>query len=165
MPESADPKFCPRCGAAIAGADGAGRPRCGDCGFVHYRDPKLSAVVLVEDGAGRLLYVLRDHEPAMGEWAWPSGFVDAGEAVEAAAAREVLEETGLEVEIGGLLGIWSRAGDAVVAAAYRARAIGGSLQAGPETRAAEWRAPGALPEPAFPHDAEILAAWRRARER
>lgn len=165
MPAAEDPKFCPRCGAAIADADGEGRPRCAACGFIHYRDPKLSAVVLVEDGEGRLLYVLRGHEPAMGEWAWPSGFVDAGEAVEAAAAREVLEETGLEVEIGGLLGLWSRPGGAVVAAAYWARPTGGALRPGPETRGAEWRPAEPPPAPAFPHDAEILAAWRRARAR
>lgn len=159
MPQ-AEPRFCPQCGAALSARDAEGRPRCASCGFVHYRDPKLAAVALVADAAGRLLYVLRDHEPAMGEWAWPSGFVDAGEAVEAAAAREVREETGIEIEVGRLLGVWSRAGDAVVVAAYAARPIGGALAPGPEAREARWFAPDERPPPAFPHDSEILEAWR-----
>ena len=157
---AAEPRFCPQCGAEIAARDAEGRPRCGACGFVHYRDPKLAAVVLARDEAGRLLYVLRDHEPAMGRWAWPSGFVDAGEIVERAAAREVREETGIEVEIGRLLGVWSRAGDAVVVAAYEARPVGGALAPGPEARDARWFGQAELPPAAFPHDPEILDRWR-----
>ena len=157
------PRFCPRCGARLRlEGRGDGRRWCGSCGFVHYSDPKLVVVVLVEDEAGRLLYMQRDHEPQLGAWAWPSGFVDAGEDVREAARREVREETGIEVEVGELLGVWSGGGDPVVLLVWRARAVGGRLAAGPEARDAAWRAPGEV-GPSFARDGEILAAWRAAR--
>lgn len=157
------PRFCPRCGARLRLEGRAdGRRWCGACEFVHYLDPKLAVVVLVEDEAGRLLYMQRDHEPQLGAWAWPSGFVDAGEDVRAAARREVREETGIEVELGELLGVWSGGGDPVVLLVWRARAVGGRLAAGAEARAVGWRAPEEVP-PSFARDGEILAAWRAAR--
>ena len=156
------PRFCPRCGAGLRLEGRAdGRRWCAACEFVHYVDPKLAVVALVEDEAGRLLYVQRDHEPQLGAWAWPSGFVDAGEDVRAAARREVREETGLEVELGELLGVWSGGGDPVVLLVWRARPVGGRLQPGPEALEAAWRSPSELP-PTFPHDPEILNAWRAA---
>jgi ADP-ribose pyrophosphatase YjhB (NUDIX family) len=135
---------------------------CGACGWINYVDPKVAAVALVSDGQGRLLYVRRNHEPAMYKWSWPSGFVDAGERVEDAAAREVLEETGLVVQIGELLGVWSQTGEQVVVIAYRARAVGGSLRPGPEALAAAWVAlepADRRPAPVFSHDAEILSSF------
>ena len=154
------PRFCPRCGAGLRLEGRAdGRRWCAACEFVHYVDPKLAVVALVEDEAGRLLYVQRDHEPQLGAWAWPSGFVDAGEDVRAAARREVREETGLEVELGELLGVWSGGGDPVVLLVWRARPVGGRLEPGPETRGAAWRRPAEV-EPSFARDGEILAAWR-----
>ena len=59
---------------------------------------------LVEDPSGRLLLVLRGHEPSVGTWSVPGGRVEAGETDEAATAREVLEETGLAVRVGRLAG-------------------------------------------------------------
>ena len=150
-------KFCPQCGIKLI------RPvDCDDCDWVQYFDPKLAVIVLVSDEHGRLLYVRRNHEPAMFEWSWPSGFVDAGERVEDAARREVREETGVEVEIEQLLGVWSSTGDQVVAIAYRARAVGGSMRPGEEALAAAWiplhptqRRPAAV----FPHDEQILDSF------
>lgn len=162
------PRYCPRCGVgAVAGAGPDGRLGCAvdGCGWVHWVDPKLAVVVLVEDVAGRLLYVRRGHEPAMGSWAWPSGFVDAGERVEDAAVREVREETGIVAQLGELLGVWSGGGDPVVLLVWRARAVGGVLQAGDEADDAAWFAVDAAPPSAFAHDASILRAWRRAMEK
>lgn len=74
---------------------------------------------LVVDDAGRLLLVKRGHEPAMGCWSVPGGHVEPGESDEAATAREVLEETGLAVEVGELVGtVWRGAPDGSV---YRVR--------------------------------------------
>ncbi len=123
-----------------------------------YRDPKLAVVVLVRDDQQRLLTIRRNHEPAMFEWSWPSGFVDAGERVEDAAAREVREETGVEAQIEQLLGVWSATGDPVVVIAYRASAVGGELRPGPEATAAAWTTIRRRPAPVFPHDEAILRA-------
>ncbi|MYE06463.1 MAG: NUDIX domain-containing protein [Chloroflexi bacterium] len=151
------PRYCPQCADPLTSADG-----CATCGWVNYLDPKVAVVVLVQDEQGRLLYIRRNHEPAMYRWSWPSGFVDAGERVEDAAAREVREETGVEAEIGDLLGVWSQTGEQVVVIAYAARPVGGSLRPGPEALAAAWisvqpahRRPAAV----FPHDAEILSSF------
>ena len=151
------PRFCPQCATPLESAAG-----CASCDWINYRDPKVAAVVLVTDDQGRLLYIRRNHEPAMFRWSWPSGFVDAGERVEDAAAREVREETGIEVEIGELLGVWSTTGEQVVVIAYRAVVSGGSLIPGPEALAAAWipmAPPDRLPRPVFPHDAEILQSF------
>ena len=151
------PKFCPQCAATLATTDG-----CDVCGWINYVDPKVAAVVLVADEHGRLLYIRRNHEPAMYQWSWPSGFVDAGERVEDAAIREVREETGVEVEIGGLLGVWSQTGEPVVVIAYRGRPTRGELRPGPEALAAAWvplDPPARRPPPVFPHDQQILRSF------
>jgi 8-oxo-dGTP diphosphatase len=59
-------------------------------------------VVAVEDGA--LLLIRRRNPPSAGRWTLPGGRVEPGETLRAAARREALEETGLDLEIGGLLG-------------------------------------------------------------
>lgn len=154
------PRFCPRCATPLRthGRDDR-RPWCPACPFVHYLDPKLAVVVLVQDPHGRLLYMQRNHQPKLGAWAWPAGFVDAGENVRHAAQREVREETGIEIQLTHLLGIWSGGGDPVVLIAWSARPTGGHLTPGPEARNAAWRHPTQIP-PTFPHDQEILAAWQ-----
>jgi 8-oxo-dGTP diphosphatase len=58
--------------------------------------------IVVEDGA--LLMVRRGHPPAVGYWTVPGGRVEAGEELRAAVAREVREETAVEVEVGAFAG-------------------------------------------------------------
>jgi ADP-ribose pyrophosphatase YjhB (NUDIX family) len=67
----------------------------------------LGVASLVID-AGRILLVRRMHEPNRGRWTLPSGYVDAEELVHEAAAREVLEETGLRIEPVGVVGLRQR---------------------------------------------------------
>jgi 8-oxo-dGTP diphosphatase len=67
--------------------------------------PRIDCVGgIVVDDDGRLLLVLRGQEPARGRWSVPGGRVEAGESDAEATAREVLEETAVEVRVGRLAG-------------------------------------------------------------
>ena len=95
---------------------------------------------VVRDDRGRLLLVLRGHEPAAGTWSLPGGRVEAGESDAEALRREVREETGLEVEVGALVGQVERS---VPGAAYdihdfACRVVGGTLAAGTDAADARW---------------------------
>jgi len=140
--------------------------RCADpaCGYAWYRDPKVAVGVVVTDAAGRILLVQRNHDPRMGAWAFPSGFADAGEVLEDAAAREVREEAGVEVRIDALLGVYSEAGDPVIFIAYAGSITGGTPAAGEEASAVAFYDASALPPLAFVHDDRVMEAWRAHRD-
>ncbi|MCH8310057.1 MAG: NUDIX domain-containing protein [Chloroflexi bacterium] len=138
--------------------NGDQRPKCRSCGLVVYFDPKIAAVVLVSQ-RDDLLFVRRAIEPMLGRWSFPSGYVDRGEVVEHAAVREVREETNLDVELTGLVGVYSSDGNPVVLIAYAARVTGGNLRAGEETQDARFFPIDALPDLPFPHDDQILGDW------
>jgi ADP-ribose pyrophosphatase YjhB (NUDIX family) len=156
-----DLNYCQRCGHALAdkAVEGKRRRHCPSCGFIAYLDPKLAAVILVQM-EGKLVLVKRGVEPALGRWAFPSGFVDRGEAMEDAAVREVKEETGIEIRLTGFLGLYSSTGSPVVLAAYSAQAVGGRLQAGHDAAEAALFHPDDLSPFPFPHDEQILENWR-----
>jgi len=152
--------YCTDCGSRLERRPAFGQLRgvCPACGHVHFDDPKVAVGVVVEQ-EGRIVLGKRAHEPNLGLWSFPSGFVDAGEVIEAAAAREVAEETGLEVRLDRLLGVYSSAGERTVFIAFAGTATGGSLVAGDECLEVAAFPPGELPALAFPHDDAILRAW------
>lgn len=160
MPLPAPARFCPRCAAPLT-PDAAGRPACRleGCGYTWYPDPKVAVGVLAERD-GLLLLVRRNHEPAFGRWAFPSGYVDAGEVLEDAARREVLEETGVTVRLDRLLGAYSEPGSPVVFIAYAGTITDGDPAPGDEALEVGMFAPDALPPFPFPHDDAVIAAWR-----
>ena len=155
-------KFCPNCAALLEmrPVERTMRPVCPQCGRIIFYDPKVAAVCVIAR-AGRVLMIRRATEQGYGKWSLPGGFVDRGEVVEQAAAREVWEETGLRVAVEQLLGLFSLPGNPVIVAAFTARETGGRLSPGPEALEAAFFPPQQPPELAFPRDTEILAKWAK----
>lgn len=94
------------------------------------------AAAVVRDADSRVLLVRRANEPARGLWSIPGGHIEVGESPAEAAAREVREETGLDIEVGALLQVVP-IGDSVVAD-FAATVAGGSLAAGDDALDAGW---------------------------
>ena len=145
--------FCPRCGSPMRTQRVADKPRrvCPSCRYVYFTDPKVGVGVAVVEN-GRLLLVKRAMNPERGKWSLPAGFVDQGEDPKETATREALEETGLIVQIEGVLDVFHNppgAGGASVFILYRAQVIGGRLLAGDDAADAGFFALDQLPELAF----------------
>jgi ADP-ribose pyrophosphatase YjhB (NUDIX family) len=157
-------KYCPHCATPLAAQEMEGyqRPVCPACGWTYYEDPKVAVAVLI-GRHGKLLLNRRAIQPGLGKWSFPSGYVNRGEVLEEAAAREVQEETGLEVQIDALFGVYSERGNAVVLVVYTADHPHGDPAAGPEVSEVGWFAPDDLPTLAFPHDYAIIARWSAER--
>ncbi len=164
LPLPTPARFCPRCGVARPETGAGVRCATEGCGYAWYPDPKV-AVGVVAERDGRILLVRRNHEPALGRWAFPSGFVDAGEVLEDAARRETREEAGVEVRIDRLLGAWSSPDDPVVFVAYAATVPAGAADpvAGDEALEVAYFDADALPPLAFDHDLDVVEAWRAGR--
>lgn len=115
--------------------------------------PKLTVDIVLpkEDG---VVLIRRRNEPFKGQWCLPGGFVDVGESVEAAAVREMKEETGLDVEVGRLVGVYSDPerdprGHSVTVA-FLARETSGALQGDDDAEEAAVLAPESV-ELGFDH--------------
>jgi ADP-ribose pyrophosphatase YjhB (NUDIX family) len=98
--------FCNQCGAKvefrIPPGDQLPRHICDSCGTIHYQNPRL-VVGCVPDCQGKILLCRRAIEPRRGFWTVPAGFMENGETLQQAAARETHEEALAKVEIGSLL--------------------------------------------------------------
>ena len=123
--------------------------RCTSCGRRHHLDPKVGVGALVRDAQGRLLLVRRAVAPGKGLWAPPAGYVDAGEDPRDAAAREVREETGVEVVCGRVVDVYDGGGGASFFLAFEAELTGGVLGAADDALDARFFALDDLPEMAF----------------
>jgi ADP-ribose pyrophosphatase YjhB (NUDIX family) len=156
-----DWRFCPRCGATLR--DGSPRPTCGRCEFVFFANMGVGVAVVITDAAGRVLLVQRSSgQFGTGLWCLPCGYVEWGEDLRAAAAREALEEAGVAVEVGDVVqvavnrhepdrptvGIW-----------FGARRVDPDAEphAGDDALAVGWFDPAMAPPLAFPTDGPILA--------
>lgn len=133
---------------------------CPRCGYVHFRDPGVGAAVVLEDGEGRVLLVKRGSGATKpGLWCVPCGFVDYGEEIRAAAAREVEEETGLDVEVGEPIFVASNFHDPeklTVGIWFNGVVRGGVAEAGDDAVEVGWFRPDDLPVLAFETDAELF---------
>jgi ADP-ribose pyrophosphatase YjhB (NUDIX family) len=154
---TASPRFCSACAGHL---DTTGRhPVCTVCGRTHHRDPKVGAGAVVLDAEGRLLLVQRGVEPGRGLWALPAGYVDAGEDPREAAAREVLEETGIIVRCGAVIDVYPGGppgGGASFFIAFLTELISGEPAAADDVLDARFFALDALPPLAFPSTHDVV---------
>lgn len=106
--------------------------------------PVVAVAAIVFDDAGRVLLIERGRPPGVGLWSVPGGRVELGESLAAAVAREVVEETGLTVEVGPLVEVVERVtpGDGgtfhYVILDYLAWSAGGHPLAADDARAARF---------------------------
>jgi 8-oxo-dGTP diphosphatase len=107
--------------------------------------PCVGAVAM--DGQGRLLMIKRGHEPGAGLWSIPGGRMEPGETDAEALVREMLEETGLTVKVGRLLGRVRRPflnGAVIDIRDYAVTVTGGTLHPGDDAADARWVAAAEL---------------------
>lgn len=103
-------KYCDQCGHSveykIPELDNRERAVCTRCGTIHYRNPRIIAGCLPVY-AEQILLCRRNIEPRKGFWTLPAGFMEEGETLQQGAARETLEEAGVQVQAGKLLSMIS----------------------------------------------------------
>ena len=161
-------RYCQRCGSQLTHkqAFGRDRPVCPSCGYVHFQDPKVAAAVLVIQDGGILL-VRRVNVPHQGKWTLPAGFVEADEDPEEAAIRECYEETGLTVQITGLMDVIpgrEHPRGASIVILYRAEVVGGALKPMDDADAVGFFKPDELPPIAFKATKRALDQWLEGSE-
>ncbi len=145
-------------------SEASAKPYC-----YRYPHPAVTTDVVLftlREDCLQLLLIERGNEPYKGHWALPGGFVDIDEDIDACAARELAEETGVDNIYLEQLGTFGKPGrdprERVISVAYLALAPQALLavQAGDDAAAAAWFPVADLPALAFDH-AEIIAVARR----
>ena len=164
-------RYCPCCATELELRESAGpdpeRLACPSCGWVHYANPAPTVQAWI-DHDGSYLALERNEEPEKGKWNMPGGFVEAGEGGPEAIRREVLEETGLAIEVCEVIGIFSSEyggpdGQPIFDVAYHCRLVPGTdpeLKVSAESAEARWFPLDEFPEPAFRGEQQALAALR-----
>jgi ADP-ribose pyrophosphatase YjhB (NUDIX family) len=158
-----EPRFCPACGEPVTARrlEPDHRPRlvCPN-GHVTWRNPRMVVGTLPVAG-GRVHLARRDIEPARGRWSYPGGFLELGESAQEGARRETEEETQLLVEVGRLVGAYSRPHAGVVTLIYEASVVGGEPLPGAETSEVRIFGPDEIPwdDLAFSTTASALRDW------
>ncbi len=148
-------KFCGQCGATIdfvvPPGDNRERAVCGNCGHIHYENPRL-VVGCVPEHAGSILLCRRAIEPRRGYWTLPAGFMELGESLAEAALRETWEEAEARVDLGPMFAVVDVVHAGQVHVFFRGRLARPEFGAGEETLEARLFQPEELPwdEIAFP---------------
>ena len=159
--------FCSHCGSSLdIPFDSFAAQKCANCGRTHYHNSKPCAgALIVRDD--RVLLVKRAVEPFKDYWDLPGGFLEAGEHPLDGMFREVREETGLDVRVIELLGVYidryDNNGDEIFTLNhyYVVEPIGGELRAADDVDAFHWFALDALPaQIAFEHARVVLRDLR-----
>jgi ADP-ribose pyrophosphatase YjhB (NUDIX family) len=141
--------YCSSCGGALRFGTIPGEDRdrlsCPDCGRIAYVNPRLVVTTIPITETGDIVLLRRGIEPGYGSWAQPGGFLEVDETVDQAAIRETWEETGLIVEPGEIIGLYTRLEAAVVTIAFESRVVGGTAGPTPEALEVATFRPDAIP--------------------
>lgn len=122
--------------------EGDDRPRltCGDCGFIHYVNPRM-VVGIVPHWDGKVLLARRAIEPRKGHWTIPAGYLEVGETLQFGAARETWEEARARVDVEDLIGLYNIPRIGQVYVVFRGRMLSADHAPGVEsleTKLFEW---------------------------
>jgi ADP-ribose pyrophosphatase YjhB (NUDIX family) len=160
IPPPPHPRFVRR----VPEGDTTERYVCGDCGHVHYTNPKIVVGSVVSIG-DRVLLCRRAIEPRKGLWTLPAGYLEEFETPEDGARREAREEALCEIVIEGLLGVYSVTRLSQVQLMYRARLEVEQFGAGEESLEVKLFAWDDIPwtEIAFPSVHWALRHWREVK--
>ena len=154
-------RWCCRCRSELVTRPIGGKPRraCPACGWIYFVEAKVAVgVCVVRDQ--EILLVQRKFAPQKNKWSVPAGYLDRGDEPRAHAAREVLEETGLEVSIDGLIDVFYNPpseGGASILLLYRGALVGGQIAAADDAIAAGFFGVDELPPLAFASTRHAIA--------
>lgn len=162
--------YCNACGGALGEQvpEGDNRPRhvCGDCGAIHYRNPKVvtGCIPVWED---QVLLCRRAIKPRYGLWTLPAGFLENGETSHQGAMRETLEEANARVEIQALFSTFNLPHIDQIYMLFRARLLDLDFAPGEESLEVALFRTDQVPwdELAFPVMAETLKLFFADQER
>lgn len=155
-------RSCPRCGGPVEVEKEAAR--CPACGYAAYANPAPAACAFVLDDRGCVLLGRRRAEPYAGMWDAIGGFLHEGEDALEALKRELLEETGCEIEplafVGAFADRYGEEGGATINLYWSARLRSGEPRPADDVSELAWFELDALPELAFANVARALEALR-----
>ncbi|MCL4541530.1 MAG: NUDIX domain-containing protein [Chloroflexi bacterium] len=159
-----EPHFCARCASPLelVPRGGRRRPHCPLCGWTYYAKNATGAAIAITQGH-RLLLAQRRFDPLAGYWTLPAGYIEYGDSAADTAIREALEECGVNVALGRLLGVYFGTDDPRDSAhliVYEATIIGGELSPGDDVSQLRWFTPNELPEHiAFTGQRQAIHDW------
>jgi ADP-ribose pyrophosphatase YjhB (NUDIX family) len=163
-------RYCPRCASELQHEDDC--VECPACGFTWFAASFPTVSAFVFDDRGNILLARRAHEPDAGKWDAPGGFLEEGEHPIAGLRRELLEETGLEIEVGDFVGAFDDTyGDgadarAVLNLVWEAGVVSGEPIAADDVSELRWFSKERLPpdeEVAFRWFVPVLRDWAAGR--
>ena len=163
-------QYCSECGAEVTrrvpAGDNLPRYVCDNCDTIHYQNPRIVAGALALH-EGRILLCKRAIEPRRGFWTLPAGFMENGETIEEAAARETVEEACATVRLDSLYTVIDVPHISQVHMMFIGHLASESHRPGPESLETELLLPDEIPwnELAFPSVRFTLESFIEDRER
>jgi 8-oxo-dGTP diphosphatase len=158
--------YCPKCAGSLKYQefDGVERLTCISCSNIFYENPIVGVAGILLDDNNEILLGKRKNGTYAGKWCIPCGYLEYHEDIRYGLCREFLEETGLEVEVTGIVEALSNFHDSqnhTVGIWFMVSVTGGSLHAGDDLEEVCFFGLYDVPPMAFPTDMEIIRILRR----